>query len=171
MNTHENTVNQYLGGKNAKHAFPKILFLPNCMLMHNERVFSCEQFVSTNTDLNKIYQHIIFSWIKSKELSLCHKLRFSNTYIFATQFRRPQICQTMNFVRSNSLSLKYQGFSTIRLQRYMDQKILIGGKNSISLFFFLFSAKPSLFCKKNFDCSKKTSTVPLNISFVCLSLI
>ena len=42
-------------------------------------------------------------------MSLCHKLRFSNTYIFVTQCRRPQIFQTMNSVRSNSLSMKYQG--------------------------------------------------------------
>ena len=40
-----------------------------------------------------------------KELSLCHKLWFSNAYIFATQCRRPQIFQTMNSVRSNNLSL------------------------------------------------------------------
>ena len=44
------------------------------------------------------------------ELSLWYKLRFSNTSIFATQCRRPQIFQTMNYVRSKSLSLKYQGF-------------------------------------------------------------
>ena len=47
---------------------------------------------------------------EAKELSLWYKLRFSNTYIFATQCRRPQIFQTMNYVGSNSLSLKYQGF-------------------------------------------------------------
>ena len=47
----------------------------------------------------------------AKELSLCHKLRFCNPYIFATQCRRPLIFQTMHSVRSNSLSLKYQGFS------------------------------------------------------------
>ena len=34
-----------------------------------------------------------------KALSLCHKLRFSNPYIFETQCRRPQIFQTMNSVR------------------------------------------------------------------------
>ena len=45
-----------------------------------------------------------------KELSFWNKLRFSNTYIFATQCRRPQIFKTMNNVRSNSLSLKYKGF-------------------------------------------------------------
>ena len=44
-------------------------------------------------------------------MSHCHKLRFFNTCIFATQCRRPQIFQTMNYVRSNNLSLKYQRFT------------------------------------------------------------
>ena len=38
-----------------------------------------------------------------KELSFCHKLRFSNSYNLATRF--------INSVRSNSLSLKYQRFT------------------------------------------------------------
>ena len=46
--------------------------------------------------------------IRAKELSLCHKLRFDNTYIFATQCRRLKIFKTMNSVSSNNLSLKYQ---------------------------------------------------------------
>ena len=44
-------------------------------------------------------------------MSLCNKLWFSNPYIFATQCRRPQIFQTMNSVRSNNISLKYQSFT------------------------------------------------------------
>ena len=44
----------------------------------------------------------------AKELSLCHKLKFSNPNIFATQCRRPYIFQTMNSVRLNNVSLKYQ---------------------------------------------------------------
>ena len=43
-----------------------------------------------------------------KELSLCHKLKFFNPNIFAAQRRRPQIFQTLNSVRSNNVSLKYQ---------------------------------------------------------------
>ena len=39
----------------------------------------------------------------SKELSLCHKLGISNSYIFATQYRI-----SMNILRLNNLSLKYQ---------------------------------------------------------------
>ena len=47
-------------------------------------------------------------WEYLKELSLCHKLKFSNPNNFATQCRRPKIFQTMNFVRSNNVSLKYK---------------------------------------------------------------
>ena len=43
-----------------------------------------------------------------KDLSLCHKLWFFNPHIFTTQCLRPWIFQTMNFVSSNNLSLKYQ---------------------------------------------------------------
>ena len=48
---------------------------------------------------------------KIKELSLCHKLRVSNLSIFVTKGHRPQLFQTMNSVRSNNLSLKYQRFT------------------------------------------------------------
>ena len=44
----------------------------------------------------------------SMELSFCHKLKFSKPYVFANQCRRPLIFQTLNFVRSKNLSLKYQ---------------------------------------------------------------
>ena len=53
-------------------------------------------------------QHITFKhWlpfiIGKTELSLCHKLRFSYPYIFATQCRRPKIFQIMK-------SVKYQKY-------------------------------------------------------------
>ena len=48
---------------------------------------------------------------KTKELSFCHKLRFSNYYNLATRFPRPMIFQTINSGRSNSLNLKYQKFT------------------------------------------------------------
>ena len=43
-------------------------------------------------------------------MRFCHKLWFSIPYIFATQCCRPWIFQTINSVRSNNLSLKYQRF-------------------------------------------------------------
>ena len=46
-----------------------------------------------------------------KELSFCHKLRFSYSYNLATCFSRPLIFQTINSGRSSSLSLKYQRFT------------------------------------------------------------
>ena len=52
-----------------------------------------------------------FSGLIRKELSFCHKLRFSNSCNFATHFPRPLIFQTINSGRSNSLSLKYQRFT------------------------------------------------------------
>ena len=48
-----------------------------------------------------------------KELSLCQKLFFSKPYIFATQLWRSWIFKTMNSVRSNNISLKYQWFTTL----------------------------------------------------------
>ena len=55
---------------------------------------------------------IVYMNFRIKELSFCHKLYFSNLYIFATQCRRPVIFQTMNSVRPNNLSLKYQRFTS-----------------------------------------------------------
>ena len=54
-------------------------------------------------------------------MSFCHKLRLSYTNILATQCRRPYMFQTVNSVRSNNLSLKYQrftpsGFKDIRIR-------------------------------------------------------
>jgi len=42
-----------------------------------------------------------------KELSFCHKLWFSYPYILSFQCRTPKIFQTMNYFRSNNDSLKY----------------------------------------------------------------
>jgi len=47
---------------------------------------------------------------------MCHKLLFSNLYIFATQCCRPWIFQTIHFVRSINPSLKYQTFKTSGLK-------------------------------------------------------
>ena len=52
------------------------------------------------------------NWFSWKELSFCHKLWFSNFNIVATQCGRPLIFQTMNSVRSNNVSLKYQRFTS-----------------------------------------------------------
>ena len=61
-----------------------------------------------------IFIIIIFSityCLGLKELSFCHKLRFSNSYNLATHFLKLLIFQTINSGRSNSLSLKYQRFT------------------------------------------------------------
>jgi len=51
-------------------------------------------------------------FLKRKKLSLCHKLWFSNPYIFGTQCLRPYLFQTKYAVRSNNLSLKCQRFTS-----------------------------------------------------------
>ena len=70
-----------------------------------------------------------------KVLSLCHKLKFSNPNTFATQCRRPQIFQTINSVRSNNVSLKYQrpttsGCKDIGIRKF---EFVSCDKDSISL--------------------------------------
>ena len=56
--------------------------------------------------------HFIYNLLK--ELSFCHKLWFSNSDNLTTRFPRPLIFQTINSVRLNSLSLKYQRFTPSR---------------------------------------------------------
>ena len=48
-----------------------------------------------------------------KELTLCHKLWFSNPNIFGTQCRNPLIFQTYIFWSNKSHSLKFQRFTTL----------------------------------------------------------
>jgi len=67
--------------------------------------------VIRENDVISVYLYCIV-----KELSLCHKLCFSKSYIFGFQCRRPLIFQTMNSVRSNNISLKYQRFTTLDLK-------------------------------------------------------
>ena len=52
--------------------------------------------------------HLGGSISEPKELSFCHKLKFSNPFIFANQCCGPLIFQTLNYVRSTDVSLKYQ---------------------------------------------------------------
>ena len=94
-----------------------------CHIIHVICLFSIEQLIKlwkktfwTIHQLSCFVGHpVSYKTLKSifpKELSFCHKLYFSNLYIFATQCRRPFILQTKNSVRSNNLSLKYQGFTS-----------------------------------------------------------
>ena len=57
---------------------------------------------------------------RSKELSFCHKFKFSNPYIFATRWCKPMIFQN------------YQVYD-IRLLRYRGETFRVCGKNSYSL--------------------------------------
>ena len=71
-----------------------------------------------------------------KELSLCHTLGFSNPYIFATPWHRPQKFQTKNPVRLNYLSLKYVRFTP-------------SGCKYIEIRKFEFVAKTQFLCEVN----------------------
>ena len=66
---------------------------------------------------NLSYQAILISWLKSfflkKELSLCHKLWFSNPYIFGTQCRKSLIFHTYIIWTDRSRSLKCQRSTTL----------------------------------------------------------
>ena len=66
-----------------------------------------------------------------KKLSLCHKLRISNPYIFAAQCTcRPYIFQPMNYVSSNNLSLKNQRFTPIGWKDRLENHSLWNRLNS-----------------------------------------
>ena len=59
-----------------------------------------------------LYKAKLKSPADTKELSFYHKLWFSNFHFIATQCRRPLKFPTMNAVRSNNVSLKYQRSTT-----------------------------------------------------------
>ena len=73
-------------------------------------MFNDMNYILNNKNVYKKILFCQFGQIYSKEWSVCHKLKFSYCNIFAIQCRRPSIFQTMNVVRSNNISLKYQRF-------------------------------------------------------------
>ena len=80
-----------------------------------------------------------------------HKLWFSNPYIFATHWRRPWIFPTMNYIRSNNLSLKWQRFTP-------------SGWKDIWIRQFKFVSKTQFLWKYSWWCSK----IPLTVFFIWL---
>ena len=77
-------------------------------LSNNNLIFCILLFLFLRTFHNKNYCKKY-----SNELTLCNKLWFSNPNIFGFQRRKPLKFQTMTFVRSNNISLKYQRFTTL----------------------------------------------------------
>ena len=67
---------------------------------------------SYHTKLDKQRVHKVVPEMLHKGIEFLSQTLFSNLYIFATQCRRPLIFQTMNSVRPNNLSLKYQRFTS-----------------------------------------------------------
>ena len=76
-----------------------------------------------------------------KELSFCHKLKYSYPYIFSTHGHRPQIFQTINSVGSINLSLKHHGFT-------------LSGCRDIEIKKFEFVAKTQVLYQTWFMCNK-----------------
>ncbi len=60
----------------------------------------------------KIWKFLADIKLITKELSLCHKLRFLNPNFFKSKCCRPEIFQTMNSGGSRSVSLKYERYSS-----------------------------------------------------------
>ena len=66
-------------------------------------------------------------------IRLCHKLWFSNPYIFATKCGRLKIFQTMNFVRQFILNVKYKRFTPSGYKDIGMRKILFAAKTHFLL--------------------------------------
>ena len=98
--------------KTLKQCFRHDIMLLQCKLFYKQlKIPDLVKFIFLFHSFLVLTVHLYSTFfVFLKEFSLRRKLRFSNTYIFATQCRRPQIFQTMNYVRPNRLSLKYQGF-------------------------------------------------------------
>ena len=82
---------------------------------------------------SRIYGDVIAPILK--EMSFFNKFLFFNAYILATQCRKPLIFQTINSVRSNCLSLKYQRFAPSGRQDIEIIQVDFFGKNSLFLLF------------------------------------
>ena len=81
-----------------------------------------------------------FKYFK-KELSLCHKLKFSNPYIFTTGWRRPLIFQTYIIWSNRIHSLKYLrsttlGCKDIRIRKF--EFVLQNCINNHMVFIYLY---------------------------------
>ena len=79
-------------------------------------------------------------------MSHCHKLKFSNHYIFATQCRRPSIFQTLIYVTINNLSLKFQKFNPTGCEDIGIQKIQFVAKTQ-----FLLNQTKNIFVVQTFS--------------------
>ena len=80
-------------------------------------------YFKTKLELTSSVYFVMIWTSTTKELSLCHQLWFSNPYIFAARCRRPQLFQTFNSVRSNTLNLKSKRFTSsvrkyIRIRKF-----------------------------------------------------
>ena len=98
----------------------KMIFNVSCFYNTPERVASLLVKITNQVNIYRFtnwnhcileYLRFFFKLTEPKDLSLYHKLWFSNCFFFATQCLRSLIFQAMNYVRLNNLSLKYQRLS------------------------------------------------------------
>ena len=73
-----------------------------------------------------------------KELTLCLKLKYSNSYIFKTWWYKPLIFWTQVIWFNRMHSLKYPRSTTFGSKDYSDLKIRVCGKDLIPLWVFQF---------------------------------
>ena len=99
-----------------------------------------------------LYPPITCILFAKKELSLCHKLWFYSPDICSTKRRRSEIFQTMNSVRSNNLSLKYQ-------------RVIPPDWKDIGVRKFEFVVKTQFLCKFNFlqNCDQNNNSSQLTM--------
>ena len=101
----EISVTWFYVGKRSRASVVLMLWKKETIICHILSYWFNRAFISARKELK---------FLKiPKGTEFFHKLYFSNLYIFATQCRRPLIFQTMNSVRPNNLSLKYQRFTYI----------------------------------------------------------
>jgi len=102
-------------------------FTPLGFLLQQNRILGWWSFLKPGI-YNKTF--------KQKGTEFLLLLLFLNFYICATRCCRPLIFQTMHSVRSNSLSLKYQRFTSLSCKD-IDKKSSVCGKKSAPLAFEL----------------------------------
>ena len=72
----------------------------------------CQFFMKNMTAEIFLKEYFKIKVFPIKNMSFCHKHKFIYHYIFAIKCRRPLIFETVNSVKSNGLSLKYQRFAS-----------------------------------------------------------
>ena len=110
----------YCAKSTSQVAIPRIKYLELCICVNMRTLIIYARYMTT------CWNTILDLQVK-KELSLCHKLKFSNPYMFATWWKvQPLIFQTTDYLINRIHSLKYIGLQIIL-------KTIVCGKDLIPL--------------------------------------